>query len=82
MSSAAAGSTSCGEETIEWNAGDILVLPGGVPHDHEAAGEDAILWIVSNEPQLAFENLRAPRQARHRPRSCIIVPMKSPARST
>ncbi len=55
-----AGSTSCGEETIEWNAGDILVLPGGVPHDHEAAGEDAILWIVSNEPQLAFENLRAP----------------------
>lgn len=55
-----AGSTACGEETIEWNAGDILVLPGGVPHDHAAAGEDAILWIVSNEPQLAFENLRAP----------------------
>ena len=55
-----AGSTSCGEETIEWNTGDILVLPGGVPHDHSAAGEDAILWIVSNEPQLAFENLRAP----------------------
>ena len=55
-----AGSTSCGEETIEWNTGDILVLPGGVPHDHSAAGEDAILWIVSNEPELAFENLRAP----------------------
>ena len=55
-----AGRTSCGDETIEWSAGDILVLPGGVPHDHTAADEDAILWIVSNEPQLAFENLRAP----------------------
>ena len=55
-----AGRTSCGDETIEWNAGDILVLPGGVPHNHAAAAEDAILWVVTNEPQLAFEKLRAP----------------------
>jgi len=55
-----AGSTSCGAETVEWNAGDIVVLPGGVPHDHTAGLEDAVLWIVTNEPQLAFETLRAP----------------------
>ncbi len=55
-----AGSTTCEGETVGWNAGDILVLPGGVPHDHAAGAEDAVLWIVSNEPQLAFENLRAP----------------------
>jgi gentisate 1,2-dioxygenase len=55
-----AGSTVCDSERIEWGAGDILVLPGGEPHEHAAAGTDAVLWIVTNEPQLAFENLRAP----------------------
>ncbi len=54
------GQTSCGDEAIEWNAGDILVLPGGLSHNHAATSEDAILWIVTNEPQLAFEKLRAP----------------------
>ena len=54
------GRTSCQDETVEWSAGDTLVLPGGVPHNHSASADDVVLWIVTNEPQLAFESLRAP----------------------
>jgi len=54
------GQTRCGDEAVNWGAGDLLVLPGGVPHGHEAGDADAVLWIVTNEPQLAFENLRPP----------------------
>ncbi|MGE4046386.1 MAG: AraC family ligand binding domain-containing protein, partial [Acetobacteraceae bacterium] len=59
------GTTSCAGEEIGWGAGDIFILPGGEPATHSAAEGDAVLWIVSNEPQLAFENLRppAPNQA-------------------
>ena len=45
-------------EQIVWQAGDMFVLPGAVPQIHRAGGEDAVLWIVTNEPQLAFERLR------------------------
>lgn len=44
---------------IEWGPGDVFVLPGGVKFTHHAA-EDSVLWVVTNEPQLAFEHLRAP----------------------
>jgi gentisate 1,2-dioxygenase len=54
------GSTACGAERIEWQPGDTFVLPGGLAHVHRAHA-DAVLWIVSNEPQLAFENLRPPQ---------------------
>jgi gentisate 1,2-dioxygenase len=54
------GSTRCAGEHIVWNAGDLFVLPGGEPATHAADAADAVLWIVTNEPQLAFENLRAP----------------------
>jgi quercetin dioxygenase-like cupin family protein len=57
---AGSGSTACGAERLEWQAGDTFVLPGGVPHVHRAGAADAVLWIVTNEPQLAFENLRPP----------------------
>ncbi len=57
---AGSGRTLCGAETLAWGAGDLLVLPGGVAQTHSADGTDAVLWIVTNEPQLAFENLRAP----------------------
>lgn len=60
---AGTGSTDCGNEHVEWGAGDILVLPGGIAHLH-AAKTDAVLWIVTNEPQLAFENFRAPAPGR------------------
>ncbi len=55
-----AGSLTCGEERIEWAPGDLFVLPGGFQHSYTAGTEDAVLWLVTNEPQLAFERLRAP----------------------
>jgi gentisate 1,2-dioxygenase len=58
---AGSGSTECGSERIEWKPGDTFVLPGGIPHTYRASGSDAVLWIVTNEPQLAFENLRPPK---------------------
>ncbi len=58
---AGSGSTLCGAEQIEWKPGDTLVLPGGVVQQHRAASVDAVLWIVTNEPQLAFEHLQPPR---------------------
>ncbi|MEO6835544.1 MAG: NAD(P)-binding domain-containing protein, partial [Candidatus Tumulicola sp.] len=54
------GTTRCAMETIAWDTGDLFVLPGGVTATHQAAEADAVLWIVTNEPQLAFENLRPP----------------------
>lgn len=56
---AGSGSTQCGNERVEWSAGDAFLMPGGVPHAYRAK-EDAVLWLVTNEPQLAFENLRPP----------------------
>jgi quercetin dioxygenase-like cupin family protein len=53
------GVTACVTERVAWTAGDIIVLPGGVPASYSAE-TTAILWLVTNEPQLAFENLRAP----------------------
>jgi gentisate 1,2-dioxygenase len=56
------GSTVCGAERIEWHPGDTFVLPGGIEHVHRAVAADAVLWIVTNEPQLAFENLCPPQE--------------------
>ena len=54
------GTTRCGAETIAWDAGDLFILPGGEPATHQAGTADSVLWIVTNEPQLAFESLRSP----------------------
>ena len=54
------GQLSCGEESVQWGPGDLFVLPGGYTHTYTADKDDAVLWLVTNEPQLAFENLRAP----------------------
>ncbi len=53
------GITVFGKEQIAWSAGDVFVLPGGINASHTAE-TTAVLWLVTNEPQLAFENLRAP----------------------
>ena len=55
------GSTTGGAEPVDWNAGDLFILPGGPGYTH-AAKTDAVLWIVTNEPQLAFERLQPPAQ--------------------
>jgi gentisate 1,2-dioxygenase len=54
------GTTRCAGEEVNWNPGDLFILPGGEPATHQAGHNDAVLWLVTNEPQLAFENLRAP----------------------
>jgi hypothetical protein len=57
------GETTCGNERIVWEAGDLFILPGGVAAEHTASGSDAIVWLVINEPQLALEHLRPPALA-------------------
>ena len=54
------GTTVSGGETITWGAGDIMATPGGEAQVHKAGDADAVLWVVTNEPQYAFENARAP----------------------
>jgi gentisate 1,2-dioxygenase len=39
-----------------WATGDIFLLPGGA--QPLVAREDAVLWLVGNDPMLAFEALR------------------------
>lgn len=46
-------------ETIAWSAGDVIFFPGGPAVTHRAASEDAVLWLVSDEPLMAFDGLRA-----------------------
>ena len=57
---AGSGVTHCDNEDVAWQSGDLFILPGGAHASHTAGDTDAVLWIVTNEPQLAFENLRAP----------------------
>ncbi|HEX2885150.1 hypothetical protein [Vineibacter terrae] len=50
-------------ETVGWRDGEILLLPGGVA-SRWVAEEDAVLWMVSDEPALAFLGVR-PQAAHH-----------------
>src|ERR1700712_2774781 len=54
-----AGTTDGGAEQIAWSADDLFILPGGPSYIHRSAA-GAVLWIVTNEPQLAFEHLQPP----------------------
>ncbi|MCF4129984.1 cupin domain-containing protein [Methylobacterium sp. SyP6R] len=55
---AGTGETKAGGETLRWGPGDVMLLPGGaVAH---AAESRAVLWSVSNEPQLAHDASRPP----------------------
>ena len=58
---AGSGETAAGNETVTWGAGDVFVTPGDTGQIHRAGDADAVLWIVTNEPQLAFENLQRPK---------------------
>jgi gentisate 1,2-dioxygenase len=53
-----------GSEAIDWEPGDTFVLPGGGVVQHEAGPVDAVLWVATNEPQLAFERLEPPAPGR------------------
>lgn len=56
------GRTEIGKETLNWNTGDVFLLPGGRTTVHYATDEPAVLWLVTNEPLLQFENLQAPAE--------------------
>lgn len=63
-------------DTIEWGAGDMLALPGGVASSWQA-NEDAVLWVTTDEPTLAFERVRpefgarAPIEPTHFPAAVV-----------
>ena len=69
---AGSGESAQGGDLIAWDEGDAFCLPGGGETVHLAAG-DSLLYVVTNEPMLAFERLqppaagRAPIEAAHYP---------------
>jgi gentisate 1,2-dioxygenase len=50
------GSTTVDGETVHWGAGDVLMLPGNVV-SHHVASEDAVAWLLTDEPALSFLQL-------------------------
>lgn len=57
---AGSGETERDQDLIDWHAGDIFVMPGGIETVHRAATGDCVLYVVTNEPLLAFERLEPP----------------------
>jgi gentisate 1,2-dioxygenase len=53
------GETTWGDEGLAWEAGDVFHLPGGFAVTHRAA-RDSLLYVITNEPELAFEHCRPP----------------------
>lgn len=56
---AGSGSAETGAEMLDWDAGDVMLLPGG-PVRLRAGREAAVLWVVTNEPLLAFDGAVPP----------------------
>jgi gentisate 1,2-dioxygenase len=57
---AGAGRTAWDSTSLAWEAGDVFCLPGGAAASHTATETDTVLWIVTNEPELAFERAEPP----------------------
>jgi len=55
-----AGRAVRGVDTIAWGTGDVFSLPGGGPIELASAARDSVVWLVTNEPELAFERLAPP----------------------
>lgn len=51
------GTLERGGETLEWHERDMFALPGGAASVWRA-DEDAVLWVATDEPTLAFEGVR------------------------
>jgi len=54
------GRSMQGDNVIEWYEGDVFCFPGGAPITHVSGNTDTVLWLVTNEPQLAFERFSPP----------------------
>ena len=52
-----AGRVTQGRDVIHWRRGDVFSLPGGNPIQLQSSQCDSVLWLVTNEPQFAFERL-------------------------
>ncbi|MDQ0470330.1 cupin domain-containing protein [Labrys wisconsinensis] len=52
------GRASAAGEAFAWGEGDVFLIPGGSGAELTAGAEGAVLWVVTNEPQLAFDRLR------------------------
>lgn len=50
--------SSAGDETVGWSAGDVMLFPGGAEVTHRAGRDGAVLWLVTDEPLLAFDALQ------------------------
>ena len=61
---AGSGETVQGADAIAWDEGDAFCLPGGGEAGHVAGAGDCLLYVVTNEPLLAFERLEPPRPGR------------------
>ncbi|HUF22378.1 MAG TPA: hypothetical protein VMP00_16680, partial [Burkholderiales bacterium] len=54
------GNSRNADDAINWGEGDVFCFPGGGETVHHAGARDCLLFMVTNEPLLAFERLRAP----------------------
>jgi gentisate 1,2-dioxygenase len=54
-----AGESTNRTDRLAWSQGDIFRIPGGSETIHRA-DHDAVLWAVSNEPEVAFHRLEPP----------------------
>jgi len=57
------GKAQVGAEAFSWGVGDVFLTPGGLATLLEAGAEGGVLWVVTNEPQLAFDGSRPARSA-------------------
>lgn len=57
---AGAGRAQQGSDVIAWSTGDVFSMPGGLPLRLTSLERDSVLWVVTNEPELAFEHFAAP----------------------
>jgi len=52
------GTAAIADDAFAWGAGDVFLTPGGRATELTNDGpETAVLWLVTNEPQLAFDRL-------------------------
>jgi len=56
-----AGLSQNGPDLVAWHRGDLFCFPGGRETMHEAGNEDAILFCVSDQPLVTFQDLQPPR---------------------
>lgn len=52
-----AGECTCAAECWDWADGDVMLLPGAGRVMLHAGKRGALLWVVGNDPLLAFEGL-------------------------